>query len=266
MTHHDAFLQAILDDPDDDAVRLIYADWLDEQGGADNAARAEFIRVQCALVHELDDGRRQELTARQQELRARYEEVWAAHMRPLVSEWDFHRGFIDEVRVEARTFLDQADDLFRQAPVQRLRLYWGAVAPHERARHVSVLSECGHLRRLRSLDLRHNYLGSTGAQALAVCPHLTGLTALDLSSNHIGDGGLRALAAMPVMARLASFDLSFNDVGPAGLRDLASALLHLEARGAELLLQTLNLKGNRIGWAGQRVIASSPVLRRVARF
>lgn len=42
-----ALLQAILDQPADDTVRLIYADWLDEQG---QNVRAEFIRVQVELA------------------------------------------------------------------------------------------------------------------------------------------------------------------------------------------------------------------------
>ena len=33
----DAFLRAILDDPDDDSLRLVYADFLEEQGDADRA-------------------------------------------------------------------------------------------------------------------------------------------------------------------------------------------------------------------------------------
>jgi uncharacterized protein (TIGR02996 family) len=42
-----AFLAHVLANPDDDTPRLVYADWLDEQG---QDARAEFIRVQCALA------------------------------------------------------------------------------------------------------------------------------------------------------------------------------------------------------------------------
>jgi uncharacterized protein (TIGR02996 family) len=42
-----AFLQAIAADPDDDANRLIYADWLDEQGRQEDAVMA---RVECALA------------------------------------------------------------------------------------------------------------------------------------------------------------------------------------------------------------------------
>lgn len=47
-------LKAILEDSFDDTRRLIYTDWLEENGQAE---RAEFIRVQCAIA-ELDDIRR----------------------------------------------------------------------------------------------------------------------------------------------------------------------------------------------------------------
>lgn len=52
MTHDDAFLQAILEAPDDDTPRLIYADWLDEHG---DPARAEFIRLQYQIEETLLD-------------------------------------------------------------------------------------------------------------------------------------------------------------------------------------------------------------------
>ena len=45
-----AFLQAICADPDADGPRLLYADFLDENPDPESAARAEFIRVQCALA------------------------------------------------------------------------------------------------------------------------------------------------------------------------------------------------------------------------
>lgn len=41
-----AFLQVILETPDDMAPRLMYADWLEER----NDPRGEFIRVQCGLA------------------------------------------------------------------------------------------------------------------------------------------------------------------------------------------------------------------------
>lgn len=46
MHDRDALVRAIIENPEDDSPRLVYADWLDEHGGA---ARAEFIRLQCEL-------------------------------------------------------------------------------------------------------------------------------------------------------------------------------------------------------------------------
>lgn len=48
MAEADAFLQVNLAHPDDDAPRLMYADWLEEYGNAESPARAELIRVQAA--------------------------------------------------------------------------------------------------------------------------------------------------------------------------------------------------------------------------
>src|SRR5947209_2333045 len=44
---HEAFLQAIIEAPEDDAPRLVYADWLEDNG---DPHRAEFIRVQVELA------------------------------------------------------------------------------------------------------------------------------------------------------------------------------------------------------------------------
>jgi uncharacterized protein (TIGR02996 family) len=46
LTPQEAFLKAILEQPDDDAPRLMYADWLEEKCDP----RGEFIRVQCQLA------------------------------------------------------------------------------------------------------------------------------------------------------------------------------------------------------------------------
>ncbi len=60
------FLQAIHAEPDEDAHRLVYADWIEENGDPD---RADFIRVQCQLAcAEEADPRRAALEAREAEL------------------------------------------------------------------------------------------------------------------------------------------------------------------------------------------------------
>jgi uncharacterized protein (TIGR02996 family) len=82
-----AFLEAICAAPEDDTPRLVFADWLDDNGEPE---RAEFIRVQCALARlRADtrfafplrcDPRRDGLEARQQLLLARHGQRWLADL------------------------------------------------------------------------------------------------------------------------------------------------------------------------------------------
>jgi len=59
MTTQDALLRSILTSPQDDTPRLVYADWLEENG---DGARSEFVRVQVELArlgppHKVLEGR-----------------------------------------------------------------------------------------------------------------------------------------------------------------------------------------------------------------
>ena len=78
MTVEAGFLADICAHPDDDAPRLIYADWLEERGQRGDAARAEFIRVQCALERGDGDAREQSrLRERQGALLKKHLTAWA---------------------------------------------------------------------------------------------------------------------------------------------------------------------------------------------
>ena len=57
MTQDEAFLQAIIEDSDDDTPRLVYADWLTDR----DDPRGEFIRVQCRLVRMKETSETREL-------------------------------------------------------------------------------------------------------------------------------------------------------------------------------------------------------------
>ena len=98
MSTETALLRAIRDLPEEDTPRLVYADYLDEEG---SAARAEFIRVQCELAR-LGEGdpRRNALEDRQHELLAEHECDWlgvAPDDTDGLIEWTFERGFVSEV-------------------------------------------------------------------------------------------------------------------------------------------------------------------------
>src|SRR5262245_13423738 len=91
----DAMLRAIVDSPDDDRPRLLYADWLEEQGDPE---RADFIRVQCSLASLAEsDPRRPELRQREAALLNQFGWVWAEELGTQISEWQFRRGFVERV-------------------------------------------------------------------------------------------------------------------------------------------------------------------------
>jgi uncharacterized protein (TIGR02996 family) len=50
VTEGEQLLRAVLEEPGDDTVRLVYADWLEEQGNRDDREQAEFIRVQMKIA------------------------------------------------------------------------------------------------------------------------------------------------------------------------------------------------------------------------
>ena len=68
MDDEAALLNAIYADPNDDLVRLVYADWLDEH---DRPERAEFIRAQIELAQRCDGEAYSRHEARQHGVRDR---------------------------------------------------------------------------------------------------------------------------------------------------------------------------------------------------
>jgi uncharacterized protein (TIGR02996 family) len=231
VTQRDAFLQAICENPEDDATRLIYADWLEEHGDDQDAARAEFIRVQieCSRLPPDDPGRA-DLSRRQAHLLGSHRDTWLRQLpalRGVVWPHRFWRGFISGADVQAWKFYRRhAAALFTATPVQFLRVVGiGAQTCRE-------LAQSTYLGRLLGLELIDTSLGDAGVQALAGCPHLTNLQSLTLpgparscfrpvtSRRLVGDTGAFALAASPYLARLTLLNLRDNAVGEEGLRAL----------------------------------------------
>src|SRR4051794_36015166 len=119
----DAFLEPILARYADDGPRLVFADFLDESADPADAARGELVRLQCALARlSADDPRRRDLVAREAELLQEYSATWGAHLAGLAIGWEFRRGLLDAVSIDAANFLARGDELFRRAPVRRVRL------------------------------------------------------------------------------------------------------------------------------------------------
>src|SRR5262249_14452711 len=93
MNQEQSFIAAICAAPEDGALRLVYADWLEEQG---QAARAEFIRLQVRRAGLAEDApERAALTARERQLLTQHAAEWTAPLRRLgaSASW-FQRGLV----------------------------------------------------------------------------------------------------------------------------------------------------------------------------
>jgi uncharacterized protein (TIGR02996 family) len=92
MTVDADFLANLLADPADDDTRLVYADWLDEQGDPFSTAKAEFLRATAQLAALTDRKKdKKELEKRLQELAAGLDTDWLAVVSRLAIE-NCHAG------------------------------------------------------------------------------------------------------------------------------------------------------------------------------
>jgi uncharacterized protein (TIGR02996 family) len=251
MPSDEDFLLDICVHPDDDAPRLIYADWLDEQGRPE---RAEFIRIGCRLaLIGADDPQRPALEARSEELLQRHGEDWQPPKLAGITWGQWERGFITEATARhAKAFLEHLPTLFRAEPLQRL-----AFLQRLTPRTVATVVAVPLLARLRNLSLYGSPIGPKGAEAVARSPHLAGLTELSLGQCRLGAEGFVALAESPYLRRLRDLSLWDNRAGDEAVRVLA---------GSPVLstVNVLNLRGNDLGPVAARALAASSFLGRLS--
>jgi uncharacterized protein (TIGR02996 family) len=249
-----AFLQAIREAPEDDAPRLVFADWLEEHGaGEADRDRAEFIRVQCELARlhygsPESTARGPALQRREAELSARHQTAWTAELNlppNRATRCRFRRGMVARLSCSVRYFVDHADALLDAAPLEAVwlrRAYFGNVTEPASCRAFARLPgvefltgetpapviaqffEAVPVSRLRSVDLTtlvvysHSPAWHTRnvdlAEALARCPGLAGLRRLRLRHSGVGDEGARALARSPHLAGLELLGLEGNALSP----------------------------------------------------
>jgi uncharacterized protein (TIGR02996 family) len=232
----DALLRAIVRHPDDDTPRLVYADWLQENGRAEEG---EFLRVQCRLAAaDPDDPEYPELTDREAELR-----LWlGAHVPgPRLTfpaglsveggahwwQWT-HRGFprflefdgYERYGVKAmRALAGAVQRAFEALPTRWLVVRFVTVA------QLAALLKQPVLAGLSELTVQLAAAGDEADEAarlLANCRHLRNLRGLAVSWG-MGDPGCGALAGGP-WGRLEWFSPTAGAaVSPDGLRALAAA-------------------------------------------
>ena len=246
MTPEDAFLEDTRENPEDDAVRLIYADWLEDRGDPGDADRAEFIRLQIRSLP-LRGEDLVECHRRERELLERHWDDWTAPLwrilgRKTVSAAGplrFRRGFLHELTLDAAELLAHHRALFRLGPLGKLRLL-------EAGGHGVALSVCESLSMLRELEFadyfREPFTGPD-MMALANSPHLGRLRVLRLARNNLGDAGVYALAGAEWLTGIVALDLTDNGLSHDGVLALARTRRTFRPFW-------LRLAGNPIGTSG----------------
>jgi uncharacterized protein (TIGR02996 family) len=184
-------LAAIIAEPDDDAPRLVYADWLAERGDP----RGEFITVQIALAKKADA----KLAAREAELLKKHKKDWVGRFGGRKVEhgttertwtktnptiWDFVRGFVDSCSMQSADFARNAPALLEAEPLRRA---------HLTDRGIGALVGIDEIGALRELDLRRVRLkDSITALVNATC--FRGLEVLGLEKCGLGVKATKVLA------------------------------------------------------------------------
>jgi uncharacterized protein (TIGR02996 family) len=269
VTGADALYQAILEDPEDDVVRLVYADWCEEHGLTE---RAEHIRLQIEqarlpkdVTEDSDEAyrRRREIEARLKELGKR-EKEWLEPLRgrrgPLRGrdvEVHFHRGFPHRLTTHAALFLERAPEVFRKTPIAELHLKYIRDAELEQLIHTPGLA------RVTSLHLSARRDDPVALGRLGLSEHLRNLQELELSTRTLTPGEASLLADAPALAGLKRLDI-YVEHPPHGSIE-GDALQRLAGSRQLRDLEAFSLSHARLDGDTLGALAGSPLFARLLR-
>jgi uncharacterized protein (TIGR02996 family) len=295
MIEDEDLYRAILDDPDGDMPRLVYADWLEEQGDTD---RAEFIRIQCDLAglppsypDRATLRARARLCDRSRRLEVQHRAEWLGPFGPAVEAgkvWaEFRRGFVGSIlfppgrdhpglyqspsvgtpqgddwdryrRARPTLLLNEMTGLFSRAPIQALTISASSPA-------LPTLMMIPNLSRLRRLHLyfpvrgdvrEFPYFDSDRLRLIASSRVWPDLRELVIPRGRFGAWLVGCLARSRHRYQLINLDLSHNPIGDEGAGYLAGAT----GLGG---LEALTLFGCEIGDAGARALIESDAFPRL---
>ncbi len=207
MVAHRALMAAIVAAPDDDAPRLVLADWLEQQG---ETAAAEFLRIGCALAQVPQDGPRWfALKSRQLNLLAHHPELRTAGIEPRrgITWHPPTRGLVEGLTAQSLSALERmAEDLFARMPIRHIEL------PKLSRQGMVRLLRHAWLARLSGLDLGGSRLGDDAMVPLWSSREDFAPKVLGLDRNELTRVSIERLAAWPGLGGLRFLALGHNRV------------------------------------------------------
>lgn len=271
------FIDNFVANIDDDLPRLVYADWLDEQGRPE---RAEFVRVQVERARRPEwDATQVALRLREAELLKLHGEEWLAEMPAIPgARWEgFRRGVVAEVAFASfESMRKNAHACRAVAPVEAVTVRWPrrregnkTVKPIAELRELTLtghpeyeafgwVADSPQLATLRRLTARDVW---SDLPALLASPHLGNLRSLRLPGNGLGNEGFGAIAAAASLTSLEELDLSSMSREERYSYDdeiRAESVRRLVDWPGLATVRTVNLAGNDLTHEGLRVLLRSP--------
>jgi uncharacterized protein (TIGR02996 family) len=294
-TEEQKLLREVAANPDNDAPRLVMADWYEEQGDR----RGEFIRTQCEMEHlRWDDAQYIQLETTADDLIAKHRAKWVKQLPKLpgvtwgnyqsaMSQqlWDdgrmyFRRGFGELLAIkDLKSFQNNLDALrdygiasfpdFVNAHPKCFELlgeldFVRGVAFYQTDMDFGVIDRLKSRDKLQSLVLVECSLGAEGLRQLTRLS-LPGLRSLDLHFNSLGDS-LDLLAAWPATEQLNWLNIGLNDLG--GSRRNGNATDHIGDFASQTSLanlSALDLWGNELQAEHIAVFAKFATMNRLTQ-
>jgi uncharacterized protein (TIGR02996 family) len=237
-----SFLKAIVERPDDDELRYMYGDFLEEQGDA----RAEFVRLQLRQsILEPWSLLRAQQQERLNELIAECGNEFLRELPPFpYYEISCERGLPHEIQIAGSSLVENAEHIIAATPtIRSLRLVRGG-------RWLREIADGLWLRHFQNLNLSKNELTNEQLSRLAFSEFSDELISLNLDTNRIGRATFATIARSDAFPKLR--EISFRHIG---LRSEELALLADAEWGPSI--RRLALHGNRIGERGIVAVGES---------
>lgn len=196
----DDFIKEIVQNPHDETLRLVFADFLEDQGDP----RAEMIRLQF---------QRQEMSrfdSARDRIRARELKLLRAHggfgrTPPNIKAMTRHGGFIDGIECTKTRFLKNQKEIFQSAPIRYVQLK-GQSAKFD------SLNDSPYLGRIAGLTLKGTEATTEQLCRLVSNPGFTELKSLDIRVSagleFNANALLRSLCSAPALGKLESLSVS----------------------------------------------------------
>ncbi len=244
-----AFLNAIKEEPDDDSLRLILADYLEER----DDPRGTFLRLETEIASmDRFDERIWDLKKQRDQLWTQHSDEWLGLLKskaiPPQSCDSRHssRGLLKVKMTRNDLLQSEMRQLAETECWSWIEEVWTDVG-------FSVLSQLDDFPRLSRISTLNSLqpLLPRGAAELTQVSFFPNLRHLNLSGNQIGDDGLRALLNSGRLSQLIRLDLTENNLHLPSMERLAQCDLNLK----ELVLDFNTLTG-----AGMQALVQAPWL------